>query len=264
MKEFLKLNKTNVLLFIFIIPFSVLMTMLGLQVIDLSKQSYLKSVEVSRLSKTVPACNDCIKYGYTQAVTYFILALGGIVLAILLPNLQSVSFGGVSITLKELKKDLNDLKTQSNDLQEKITNAKPDENTGNPAIKSLLDAEKEKAAPSDVKDDPQKGKWGGFAEANGRKLSAMVKEGNVSGFFTVKLMVTATNNVPLTGLVKFHLHDTFRNPDPVISASNNTAELQLNWVYGAFTVGVEADGGQTILELDLAELSDAPKKFREN
>ena len=33
--------------------------------------------------------------------------------------------------------------------------------------------------------------------------------------------------------------------------------------WGAYTVGVAADGGQTRLELNLAELADAPSLFRE-
>jgi hypothetical protein len=36
------------------------------------------------------------------------------------------------------------------------------------------------------------------------------------------------------------------------------------WAYGAFAVGVEADDGQTRLELDLATLQGAPSRFREN
>lgn len=32
--------------------------------------------------------------------------------------------------------------------------------------------------------------------------------------------------------------------------------------YGAFTVGAEADGGATRLELDLVDLPDAPELFR--
>jgi hypothetical protein len=34
--------------------------------------------------------------------------------------------------------------------------------------------------------------------------------------------------------------------------------------YGAYTVGVEADKGKTRLELDLAEIKDAPLIFRLN
>lgn len=64
-------------------------------------------------------------------------------------------------------------------------------------------------------------------------------------------------------MVKFHLHHTFSNPDPVISVQDGEAVLKLTKVYGAFTVGAEADDGNTFLELDLAELSDAPKEFEE-
>jgi hypothetical protein len=41
-----------------------------------------------------------------------------------------------------------------------------------------------------------------------------------------------------------------------------TAELELI-ATGAFTVGVEINGGETKLEVDLTEMPDAPKEFRE-
>ena len=63
--------------------------------------------------------------------------------------------------------------------------------------------------------------------------------------------------------MKFHLHDTFLNPDPVINVEKGMAVLKLSAVWGAFTAGAELDNGKTQLELDLAELSTAPKKFRE-
>ena len=43
---------------------------------------------------------------------------------------------------------------------------------------------------------------------------------------------------------------------------NGIATLQLI-AYGAFTVGAECDGGTTKLELNLAELPDAPQLFKE-
>jgi hypothetical protein len=39
---------------------------------------------------------------------------------------------------------------------------------------------------------------------------------------------------------------------------NSYATLELEAIGGAFTVGVQADGGQTRLELDLAMLPNAP------
>ena len=111
-------------------------------------------------------------------------------------------------------------------------------------------------------DDPQKGRWGGKPVANGRKLSAKVS--GKDGWFRTVLEVRATTKKnPLRGTVKFHLHDTF--PDPVLTVPvRNGVARESIWSYGAFTVGAETDGGATKLELDLAELPDAPKEFRES
>lgn len=262
-KGFLNKYGINVLLFLFIIPFSVFMVFLGIEVISLSHDIYEKSVLLSQKAK-VPICNDCIKFGYTQATSYFMLALGGIILAVLLPNLQSISFGGASITLKALTSDVNDLKTQNNDLQEKIIN------TGGLVGKAAGEDEKTDEIKAHVApiitylDDPQKGKWGGYADSNGRHLRAEVSEAATPGYFKIRITVTGDPDNPISGLVKFHLHNTFRNPDPVIAVKNNIAELKLNRVYGAFTVGAEVDNGRTKLELDLANLEGAPKKFRES
>ena len=104
---------------------------------------------------------------------------------------------------------------------------------------------------------------GRLSDVNGRHLRGKVNKADVPVFFTIRLTVTGDYSNPIKGLVKFHLHDSFKNANPIIAAKNNMAELNLNWVYGAFTVGVETDNGQTKLELDLAELEDAPKDFRE-
>lgn len=113
-------------------------------------------------------------------------------------------------------------------------------------------------------DDPQKDMWGGKSEIGSRRMTATVTRALVPGFYVVNIIVESTDkNDPLAGKVKFHLHDTFLNPDPVINVEKGMAVLKLSAVWGAFTVGAEVDNGKTQLELDLAELSTAPKKFRE-
>lgn len=114
-------------------------------------------------------------------------------------------------------------------------------------------------APSSMKgsdnDDPQKGRWGGLEERNSRKLSAEVSPVQGSeGLYTVLLTVQSTNPVskPLEGAVKFFLHPTFINPTPIIFAKDNKAQVTLT-AWGAFTVGAQADDGDTQLELDLAD-----------
>lgn len=114
-------------------------------------------------------------------------------------------------------------------------------------------------------DDPQKGRFGGNAAANDRELTARVRPapGN-PGFFRILLEVRTKNSRrPLTGVVEFHLHDTFPQPVRSVTADGTKATLQL-LAYGAFTVGVVADKGETLLELDLSENPDFPADFREN
>ncbi|MDP9079742.1 MAG: hypothetical protein M3O71_20120 [Bacteroidota bacterium] len=264
---FFKTNGTAIVFLVFVIPFAIYMVYLGVQVIGFSHDVYLKSVALNeKAPNKVPICNDCIKFGYTQATTYFLIALGGILLAILLPNLQSVSFGGANITLRALNADVNDLKAQNNSIQEKLVNNQNNVPIAAPPPKDEVDAVERlvKEPQKNYPDDPQKGKWGGFPDNNGRHLRAEVIPGALPNYYKVKLTVTGDPDNPIKGLVKFHLHDTFNDPDPVIAIKNNMAELKLNWVYGAFTVGAEADNGQTRLELDLSELESAPKKFRES
>lgn len=110
--------------------------------------------------------------------------------------------------------------------------------------------------------DPQKGRWGGEAVRNGRQLRAtVVPATNITAFFTVHLEVTASAGAPkLDGVVRFHLHPSFQVASPVVPVRDGIASLTLV-AWGAFTVGAEADGGKTALELDLAKLPDAPFEF---
>jgi hypothetical protein len=66
----------------------------------------------------------------------------------------------------------------------------------------------------------------------------------------------------LTGDVIFHLHDSFPGPERRVAAVRGKATLEVE-AYGAFTVGVVVEQDGTLLELDLADLPRAPKRFRE-
>ncbi|WP_038164472.1 pYEATS domain-containing protein [Verrucomicrobium sp. BvORR106] len=116
-------------------------------------------------------------------------------------------------------------------------------------------------------DDPQRGRWGGRAMANGRRLTATVSA--ISKYwFEIKLVVSSTNKDPLKGRVNFHLHPSFEPDKEVVEVDDAKGEVYrveaVLHAYGAFTVGVEADNGETQLELNLAKLPDAPKLFREH
>jgi hypothetical protein len=204
-----------------------------------------------------------IKDGYGQALPFFTLAIGVLLFLMLLPRLQNLSIGpgGINLTLKDLQQNVETLIKHANSMQAESVGE-----GGRKVVSGDIELIKKESKGSDDKfpNDPQKGKWGGEAEKNYRKLSAVVTDSNHPGFYIVKIKVESTNKkFPLTGIVKFHLHDTFINPNPVTVAENGIAVLNLTKVYGAFTAGVETDDGDTKLELDLAELKDAPKGFRE-
>jgi pYEATS domain-containing protein involved in immunity/TIR domain-containing protein len=115
------------------------------------------------------------------------------------------------------------------------------------------------ATPVDV-DDPQRGQWGGKSEHSGWRLTAEVREAG-NGWFDVTLIVESTRNWSFDDNVEFHLHPSFIPAKVVVPVQDGRAVLRQR-AWGAYTVGVAADGGQTRLELNLAELPDAPELFR--
>jgi hypothetical protein len=117
-------------------------------------------------------------------------------------------------------------------------------------------------------EDPQKGRFGGKPELNGRRLSADVKPSSFPKFYNVKLIVESTNpdDNPLNSDVIFYIHDSFNPSIFTYTKSEFTADGKVIeddiLSYGAFTVGVITDNGQTLLELDLAEDKTFPAEFR--
>ena len=203
-------------------------------------------------------------------------------------------FRFINMLLKNVVKEdeVNNLRTENKSLQEqkilqdtqnKIT-AQEDEQKVNIAevAKKIESAQKTDSAPSLIEslqkmslfaaigpithpDDPQKGRFGGKSTNNNRELKAEVKASNVPSFYNVKISVVSTDpeNHPLADEVIFYIHDSFRPSVYSVKVVNNEAVDDGILSYGAFTVGVVADGGQTLLELDLAEQSKFPKEFRE-
>jgi hypothetical protein len=112
-------------------------------------------------------------------------------------------------------------------------------------------------------DDPQAGRWGGESSRNGRTLSArVVPVAQDAGWFSIELRVEAAPDAaPLTS-VEFHLHPTF-TPSVVQATPSGGVATQTLFGWGAFTVGALLDEGRTSLELDLAQLPDAPTLFVE-
>jgi hypothetical protein len=109
-------------------------------------------------------------------------------------------------------------------------------------------------------EDPQRGRWGGESRRDGREVTAKVRAQSAD-WFEVRLLVRSIEGLGLQGKVEFHLHDSFDPDVEEVAAEDGEARLTLHAV-GAFTVGVLLEDGTT-LELDLASLTDVPRKFRE-
>lgn len=111
--------------------------------------------------------------------------------------------------------------------------------------------------------DPQKGQWGGKPARDGWEVTAKVLEIQ-EDWYEIGLTVAATKSArkTLTGSVTFFLHDSFARAVRTVKARGGKAQLNLA-AYGAFTVGVLIEKDATTLEIDLAELDTAPKRFRE-
>lgn len=114
--------------------------------------------------------------------------------------------------------------------------------------------------------DLQKYQWADKAESNGRKLSAKVRKLQ-KYWYKINITVTSTDdNKPLKGIVILYVHDSFqfKNDRIILDVDDDGVAREELRAYGAFTVGAVCDEGMTFLELDLAELPDIDREFREN
>jgi hypothetical protein len=115
-------------------------------------------------------------------------------------------------------------------------------------------------------DDPQKGRFGGRAIRNGRRITAKVTP--VRGdpdWFTVQVEVKpyGRNAAPIKGSkVDFWVHDSFPQEHYYVFVGKDGVAKYSFTAYGAFTIGATCDNGSTPLELDLSRISSAPKTFR--
>jgi hypothetical protein len=200
------------------------------------------------------------------------ILVGLAILALLAPNIESLTIGksGIVAALKQGIADnsskIDDTKSAAREidvlLDQKITQIFEELR----ALRSTVAAPVGRAdglsvgpdwllkdRPITDKEDPQKGRFGGREEFNGRRISAVVEASAVqSDWCKVSLTVTALPGFPrLSGQVHFFLHDTFQPNHYAVQVINGEAPLVLR-AWGAFTVGAVADDGQTPLELDLA------------
>gem|GEM_PF-2152643 len=117
-------------------------------------------------------------------------------------------------------------------------------------------------------DDQQKGRFGGDEGNKARRLSARYLPSEFGkDWGTVVLTLSSLDGKPLQGaFAYFFLHETF-DPDTYrVKVSPNAKQVSFEIAAeGAFTAGVAAERGATLLEIDLATSAnfDAPKAWRE-
>lgn len=114
--------------------------------------------------------------------------------------------------------------------------------------------------------DPYKGFAGGLSERNSRRLTAEIRPiTNTGSVNRVHLEVASTDpRKPLTQPVKFLLHPTFEEAEVTqMPDKDGVARLDI-LSEGEFTVAAETDGGDTRLELDLAEVPGGSTAFYQN
>jgi hypothetical protein len=112
--------------------------------------------------------------------------------------------------------------------------------------------------------DPHRGKFGGSAERDGYRLTGVVRglKGNSELFEVIVWVEGVSSNKLADGQkVQFYLHPTFRPATSSVSAKEGKATLK-RYSWGAFTVGAIVQKSKTNLELDLAQLPDAPAIFK--
>ncbi|WP_437827914.1 pYEATS domain-containing protein [Sorangium sp. So ce1153] len=116
------------------------------------------------------------------------------------------------------------------------------------------------SSPAPRADDTQKGLFGGLPERDGRRVVARVERRSDILYEITVEVVSTDQSRPLRGEVVLHLHETFgdmRRALPVVDGK--LAETLFAW--GAFTLGVETDGGRVRLELELSNIPGATHQF---
>ena len=192
--------------------------------------------------KTAFTSYNLIQQGYAQALSYFNLALGVILVNLLLPRLQSITLpGGISLTLQAIQQNVASIIKQQNTIQAASVGE------GGLGLARIQDV-----GDNTVDEDTEKGKWGKKEKNNGREIDSIIESTNNVNQIIITVEST-DDKKPLQGIVKFHLPKSFNNPNPVIAVQDGKAVLTLKKAHGLFTIGAEADDGQTKLELDLAK-----------
>lgn len=192
----------------------------------------------------------------------------------LLDAFEAKADAGRSESLKEMRQAIAGVSMQIKDLGEELSSRGrrrladlPVDMVAIGAELTLRDIRKMLPAPTN-EDDPQKGRFGGQEKSATRALTARVERSDIGADWKrVTLTLTSLDGAPIQGAYAyFFLHNTFE-PDAYRvrikpGAKSVTFETSAT---GAFTAGVCAEYGQTMLEIDLATSPNvkAPQWFRD-
>jgi hypothetical protein len=178
------------------------------------------------------------------------------------PLFKSVELLGVKFELQELESKVRAVGTKVSLIEDNS----PLPGKGQTALDTPGDVEAVTTQPSDQawESDPNRGRFGSTAVANDRRLEATIRPaaGPDSAACEVTLTVRSTDSTrPLNDPVIFHLHPTFgTHAKYTVKPKSGLARDSIT-SWGTFTVGVEADQGQTRLELDLSGVPGGTPKF---
>lgn len=217
-------------------------------------------------------------------MTLLMVGVGTLLVVEVLPTLQSLKFdkGGVDISFRELgEKVTNDtdaLKDRIVTLEAAVAALQASPQTAAapaagqraaPTAATTPAAAKQKRLeemrrPGRFYDDPRKGRFGRKSAVGDVVLSAEFTGPRDKSWTEVELTVAAAPGKSLAGVeeVEFYLHNTFSPSKRVVPVRDGKAELTLT-IWGGFTVGVWIPATETCLELDLAELENAPRVVKE-
>jgi len=190
-----------------------------------------------------------------------LLYLGVAGALLLLRDVKSLAFGDYKVEFERVRKIAKEAENKAENAQSIAMGIGKENITGKTEAFAADTIE-----PNNTPGDPWKNRFGGKSQFNNRQLQAQVSRiAGSSDLFSIQLRIFSTlpDQDPLRGVVQFFLHPTFKNDKPIIYVGpDGVGELKLT-AWGAFTVGALADEGSAKLELDLSELSSAPREFRE-
>lgn len=193
--------------------------------------------------------------------------LAVIVVGFLLPRIASLKLWGAELTLREETEKVTEA---INLLTNRVASLEATCNGlgGGKKIAEGATAKELPASPPELGDpvprlgDRQKGRFGGLAEKDGYRLQATFPKRASAGdlvFVWIEVRKAAGN---FTAPVRFYLHETFPSEQVDVMPKDGIARLEL-LVWGGFTVGAwPTETADTLLELDLAQVSNAPPAIR--